>query len=339
MREFVMLAKTFDPTKHRIAGWYLSEKYDGQRCFWDGGISQGKWKADIPWANTLKDERYVIPQKCTGLWSRYGNVIHAPLWFIEKLPLGVMLDGELYIDRGQFQRTRKIISTIEPGPGWKDIRFLVFDNPAPQLIFQDGKINNPNFKKEISWAACASMVSPGKWVPYDEVYNWMAYHSTFPNEHIGVVEQTQLSWNEKLAVREMYEALEHVSKLGGEGLMLRRPDTGWVPHRTPNLLKVKPMKMDDAIVRGYMWSMDGKLRGLMGALLVEWQEKRFHISGFTDDERQLYFNDSIANGLWQEGQPCQDGVYSKYFPIGSVVKFRYASLTDDGLPREARYAR
>lgn len=339
MREFVMLAKTFDPSKHKIAGWYVSEKYDGQRCFWDGGISQGKWKAEIPWANTLKDERYVFPQKCTGLWSRYGNVIHAPLWFIEQLPQGVMLDGELYIDRGQFQRTRKIISTLEPGPGWKDVKYLVFDNPAPQLIFQDGKINNPNFKKEIKWDECMKMVDPGNWVTFDETYNWFMYHSNVEASHTNIVPQIKLSWNEKVAREEMYEYLHLVTVKNGEGLILRRPDVGWVPHRTPNLLKVKPMNKDDAIVRGYVWSMEGKLHGLMGALRVEWQEKLFLLSGFTDDERQLYYNDSIANGLWKEGEPCQEGVYSKHFPIGSKVSFRYASLTDDGYPREGRYAR
>ena len=32
-REFLQLAKVFDSKKHGIAGWLVSEKLDGQRCF------------------------------------------------------------------------------------------------------------------------------------------------------------------------------------------------------------------------------------------------------------------------------------------------------------------
>ncbi len=34
-REFLQLAHTFDPAKHKVAGWMLSEKLDGTPCFWD----------------------------------------------------------------------------------------------------------------------------------------------------------------------------------------------------------------------------------------------------------------------------------------------------------------
>ena len=40
-REFLQLAKSYNPEKNKIAGWYLSEKLDGTRCFWDGGITRG----------------------------------------------------------------------------------------------------------------------------------------------------------------------------------------------------------------------------------------------------------------------------------------------------------
>ena len=40
-REFVQLAQVYDPKKHGIAGWFVSEKLDGMRCLWDGGITRG----------------------------------------------------------------------------------------------------------------------------------------------------------------------------------------------------------------------------------------------------------------------------------------------------------
>jgi hypothetical protein len=59
-REFLQLAHKLDAKKHGIGGWLYSEKLDGERCFWDGGVSTGLAKSEIPWANTNKDERYVM---------------------------------------------------------------------------------------------------------------------------------------------------------------------------------------------------------------------------------------------------------------------------------------
>src|SRR3954469_15820234 len=121
-REFLLLAQDFDPEKHHAANHFISIKLDGQRALWDGGVSRGILKEKIPWANINKDQRYKEPPVATGLWSRYGNVIHAPGWFLDKLPKGIILDGELYLGRGRFQECRSTVSTLVPGPKWKDIK-------------------------------------------------------------------------------------------------------------------------------------------------------------------------------------------------------------------------
>ena len=48
-REFLQLAEPFSPAKHQVAFHYISEKLDGTRCFWDGGLSRGLRTEDIPW--------------------------------------------------------------------------------------------------------------------------------------------------------------------------------------------------------------------------------------------------------------------------------------------------
>ena len=73
MREFLMLAKPYQNDK--VIGWFLSEKLDGMRAFWDGGVTRGKYGP--PWNNQNI--------KATGLWSRYAKVIHAPDWFLDLL--------------------------------------------------------------------------------------------------------------------------------------------------------------------------------------------------------------------------------------------------------------
>jgi predicted DNA-binding WGR domain protein len=40
------------------------------------------------------------------------------------------LDGELWTERKQFQRTISIVRRQDPGDGWRAVRFVVFDAPA-----------------------------------------------------------------------------------------------------------------------------------------------------------------------------------------------------------------
>lgn len=202
-----MLAKTFDPDKHRVGGWWMSEKRDGQRAFWDGGITRGVPKKQVPWANNAKDERYVDEQIATGLWSRYGNVIHAPDHWLDSLP-PVCLDGELYLDRGAFQETRKIISTIEPGPGWRDIRFLIIDTPNLGDVLQAGQIRNPQFEKFIDYHSVVSFVEGcGKKVRQLRAYTFSEKQASPTLGLVGVnhtpMDQEQLPINERRAREQM----------------------------------------------------------------------------------------------------------------------------------------
>ena len=103
-REFLQLAHTYDPVKHQVGGWYLSEKFNGMRAYWDGGYTRGKLTSQVPFANTTKDYRRVHSPHATGLWTRYGKAIFAPKWWLDSLPQGNALDGELYAGKGKFHR-------------------------------------------------------------------------------------------------------------------------------------------------------------------------------------------------------------------------------------------
>jgi DNA ligase-1 len=85
-----------DPT-----GWWMSEKLDGVRAFWDGA-------------------RFL---------SRLGNEFHAPDWFTAGLP-GEPLDGELWIARKAFQRTTSIVRRQDRSEHWREVRSVVFDAPG-----------------------------------------------------------------------------------------------------------------------------------------------------------------------------------------------------------------
>lgn len=106
----VLLAKPWagqDPT-----GWWMSEKLDGVRAVWQGGVFR----------------------------SRNGNVFHAPESFRAQMP-PYALDGELFIARGEFQATVSIVRTQQEDKGWNRIRFHIFDlypaNPTGNVAAMD----------------------------------------------------------------------------------------------------------------------------------------------------------------------------------------------------------
>jgi DNA ligase-1 len=94
-----------------LARYWVSEKYDGIRGYWNG----------------------------RELLSRAGNVIHAPAWFVERFP-PIALDGELWIGPRQFEATAAIVRDHSPDEaGWRRVQFLVFDMPAQGSVFEERK--------------------------------------------------------------------------------------------------------------------------------------------------------------------------------------------------------
>ncbi|MHA1812040.1 MAG: DNA ligase [Candidatus Thorarchaeota archaeon] len=91
-----------------VTDWWVSEKLDGVRAYWDG-------------------ERFI---------SRLGNCYHAPPFFTADLPKEP-LDGELWVGRGHFQKTVSIVRRQNGGDKWKDVCFLVFDAPSFDGTFEE----------------------------------------------------------------------------------------------------------------------------------------------------------------------------------------------------------
>lgn len=352
-REFVMLAHTY--VGHEpIGGWYWSEKLDGMRCFYDGGITRGQLVSDVSFANTAKDSRYVTAPRATGLWSRYGKPIQAPDWWLDEMP-PYPLDGELYIGRGGFQQLISTVKTLLPGAGWHDVRYMAFDSPPLRAVFANGEIDNVNFKKTFvgvieKLGAITAGSRPTRW-DFHSVYNWLRERQD-DNDVYQVHEQHQLPSSTRGAADQVLEILTALTRSGAEGLMLRSPVSFWAPCRAKTLLKVKSVQDAEAEVVGYVWGREtdkgSKLLGKMGALVVkDWTGKRFELSGFTDDERTMCFYEGVdhgyhrvaAEGHANPGKPVSGTIHNPMFPMGSRVSYRYRELTDAGLPKEARYWR
>jgi len=314
-REFLQLAHNFDQKKHGIGGWYVSEKLDGMRAYWDGGITRGISCNDIPFANTAKDYRLLNIPVSTGLWTRYAKVIHAPDWFLDQLP-PIPLDGELFLDRGEFQELMSIVKQHSPDERWHNVRYMVFDSPSDMIMFSAGRVNNPNFRLEIPDLRDYVSAKRSNDAPALPFYSILPRLASFVNtKHVILHKQSRLPGTTDAAIAKLDEMLEQITDLGGEGLIIRNPSSLWIPKRTGDLLKVKKLLDSEATITGWTEGK-GKLLGLIGALKVQWQTKAFELSGFTDAEREIGF-----------------------FKIGDQVTFRYTELSKDGIPLKARYHR
>lgn len=357
-REFLMLAHNYEPKKHGIGGWFVSEKLDGMRAFWDGGVTRDTLKEDVPWANTSKDARYIKKQVCTGLWTRYGHIIHAPDWFLDRLPK-IPLDGELYMP-GQRQVLMSIVKDHDAGIGWAGVKYHCFDMPCPSVIMAQGVINTTNYKKTIDQDACAQFLArranfeyyPQKNTMFSDTYLLLQKFLQVDRNFVALPHpQERLPFATDAANEKITDLLEKICDAGGEGLILRHPASRYATERSHNLLKIKKILDDDGIVTGYTCGREtdkgSKLLGLMGALILTLKNgKRLELSGFTDDERSLspcdseHTHDQVIK--WAEkhpGQEVPEWIESKYFKRGTICTFRYRDVTADGIPQEARYWR
>lgn len=102
----LLLAQVYTDTIE-VQQYWVSEKLDGVRAFWDG----------------------------KQLISRGGNVIAAPEWFVAGFP-AQKLDGELWLGRNKFADTLSIVSKITPVDSeWQQIRYYIFELPQTEGSF------------------------------------------------------------------------------------------------------------------------------------------------------------------------------------------------------------
>jgi DNA ligase-1 len=155
--------------------------------------------------------------------------------------------------------------------------------------------------------------------------------------------QKQLLADETEAKSQAEAFLLDVLEAGGEGVIIRNPAGIWTPKRVAELLKYKPHDDDEGVVVGFTSGREtdkgSKLLGMIGALILNYKGKRLELAGLTDEERQ--FNDPIEteHARQNPGVDMPEDFQGKHFKVGDVVTFKYRELSDDGVPKEARYFR
>jgi DNA ligase-1 len=310
----------------------MSEKLDGHRAFWDGGITLGMVKADVPWANCVKDTAGDLQSPATGLWSRYGNIIHAPSWFTDGLPRGVMLDGELWAGYAH----RQDLPIKGHAPTFNGVRYLVYDIVPPSTFSAVRTYRCTGYKVTTRpWVKQLDGIVGG--MPFLERYEMLA--SLALGNHARLLEHQRITSLEHVSSR-----LDYVLTAGGEGLVLKgnRP---YVCDRSRTCLKVKPTMDMEGVLVGYVAGEEtdkgSRLLGMIGSLLVQLPNGSvLALAGLTDADRVLHYpHTDVAHMHPGSTQQLSHGArLNSTFVVGDHITFRYRGLTRDGLPMEARYS-
>lgn len=207
-----------------LGDYWVSEKYDGVRAYWDG----------------------------KQVWSRGGERIVTPAWFVAALP-AVPMDGELWAGRGRFSHAVSTARSQSPTDvAWREMRFMVFDLPAAP----------GDFTTRLAALRKLLPITAAPW--------------------IVPVPQLRATTDEALQA-----LLDKTVRMGGEGLMLHRGASLYKAERNADLVKVKPFDDAEAKVVSHVPGR-GKHAGRMGAIWVETADgKRFKLGGgFSDAERE-----------------------------------------------------
>lgn len=207
-----------------VSQYWVSEKLDGVRAIWNGKV----------------------------LRFRSGHSISAPAWFTANFPAQA-LDGELWLERGSFDRLSGIVRKQQPVDSeWRQVRYMLFELPDAPGTFTE------------RIARMRALVEQAQ-VPWLRVI-----------EQFRVADRTELQ-----------RRLSAVLKIRGEGLMLHLADAPYSTGRGDVLLKLKPWLDAEATVIEHLPGQ-GKYLGMLGALLLETPDgRRFRLgTGFSDAQRR-----------------------------------------------------
>jgi len=242
-------------------------------------------------AHTYKAEKhdptgYWMSEKLDGvrcvakdgkLYTRTGRLIHAPAFFTKHLPRET-LDGEIYGTVDNFDQVSGICRRKTPrASDWRRLTYQIFDLVDAELSFEE--------RQKKLWNI----------VPR--------------NPHLKLLRQRLCRGRGHLE-----STLQRIEKSGGEGVMLRKPQSSYVFKRSQSLLKVKTFLDMDARVVGHEIATTGKHKRKVGTLICEADGMQFRCGSGLSDAQRL--------------DPP---------PIGCLITVKYFEMTKNKKPRFPTY--
>lgn len=229
------LSYNYTPGQTLEGQWMMSQKYDGIRALWTGSELVTRSLRKFTW----------VPQ-----------------WFLDKLPRGIPLDGEIVIPGKPFNRIAAITVQMECDEAherWSQVVYKIFDSPHPTNTWSERIKSLRGVLKK-------------------------------PCELISFVNANEVS---------VQDYFREITSNGGEGIMLIRTNSKYQPKRTRDSLKYKKNHEGEATVVG-LCEGRGKYKGFLGKLRCQLPNgKEFYCgTGFSDEQRKSYtFVDGIPLGV------------------------------------------
>ena len=244
-------------------------------------------------------------------FSRQNKPFNAPEWFIQAMPPR-LVDGELWIGRNMFQEMGTVRKKVPVDEEWFNITFQVYDMPDHPGTFQE---RLKELKRIVK-------LTKNRWNLRRKDYEYPFNKLECP---VVVAKQTVVKDEKHLD-----SVYKEILKQGGEGIMLKDPNSPYEGKRSKFLLKYKPSFDEEAIITGYKPGQ-GKYQGLLGGFMCkplinhdtymsidEDTDHAFTISGMDDEIRETYL---------------------QTHPIGTIISYEHSGKTDKGKPRFGRYTR
>jgi len=317
-----------------VEGCWVSEKYDGVRAIYLG--EKGK------------------------LVTCRGIKIDVPRDFFEQFPEGYILDGELWINRQNFEtigglsRKSSIQSSI-----WKSVKYLVFDvlamrdqstsemldvtkmpfeqrqsllqkiiPPYHDKIFSD--FSSLSFLNTVSFSAISTpkILDQRTYTDADaEVDEWLCDTSDSSDEGDEKVFKNQyIYWIQQYKVpnqSSFQKFYNEVIKNKGEGVVVVPPGSFYCAGQKNNY-KLKEVDETEGVVIGYKEG-NGKNTGLVGSFVV----LRINSDGQVLDKQKF----SVGSGLTQYHREHGRELY----PPGTILTCHFNGTTSSGIPRFPRF--
>ena len=273
--------------------------------------------------NCLPPLFWIMSEKFDGYRARWIHEIRifisrnqkefkgTPEWFSDLMP-DENLDGELWCGRDNFN-AMGVVRKHNPDPEeWIPVKYIVYDLPDYEGTFHERLIQ---LRKIIQ----------------RETKKWMKARKELPEPYCDLDYPVIMADQIKI---ESYEQMDHYYKSiidnGGEGIMIKDPESQYQDGRSNYMLKVKPSFDEEAVIVDYKMGK-GKYSKMLGGFIckplinhdtyhvVDQDEKHeFALSGMDDEIRENY---------------------KMTHPIGTVISYEHSGKTATGKPRFGRYLR
>jgi ATP dependent DNA ligase domain len=223
-----------------------------------------------------------------NLLSRQGKKLNAPLSFTKNFPK-FALDGELYAKELKFEEIQAtVMDKLPDEKAWKRLKFHVFDVP------------------EASGGLLDRLEILAKFLKNE------------PNQNLIIIKQIKMRDN-----AQFLKFTEDIIVKGGEGAVVREPNTPYERKRSKNAFKFKKFKDAEceviAINKG-----SGKYVKFAGSLTCK-------ALGGKDDEEKA--GEPKSGTIFKIGSGLSDEQRTNPPNIGSIITYKFQNLSSYGKPR------